>query len=155
MIKTMEFNIKLTFSNDGMSSFGIVIDESNIIEVAKNIALAIQDKANTSGIAPVRCDEYTKLIEVQPIGLHKGIMLDILHDKVTEWETHPDNIPEPNFNYQDLDEDNKNDLLKWVADDELMGLIDEEKGGIIGYINHKHVNRIAEMLNELPTLKIK
>lgn len=57
-------------------------------------------------------------------------------------------LDEPNFNYQDLDEDNIKDVLKWVANDELWALIDEKEGGIIGYINHGHIKRITDILNE-------
>lgn len=54
---------------------------------------------------------------------------------------------EPNFTYQDLDEDNIKDMMKWVGNSELWGLIDGEQGGIIGYINHQHIDRIAGLLN--------
>lgn len=55
---------------------------------------------------------------------------------------------EANFSYQDLDEDNVNDLQKWVGNNDLWGLIDEKEGGIIGYINHGHIDRIAGILNQ-------
>jgi hypothetical protein len=54
---------------------------------------------------------------------------------------------EAEFTSQDLDEDNTKDLLKWVGNDELWGLIDEEQGGIIGYIHHSHMERITNLLN--------
>ena len=38
--------------------------------------------------------------------------------------------------------------MKWLDDDQLEGLIDEEAGGIIGYINHYHVDKLLRLLNK-------
>ena len=55
---------------------------------------------------------------------------------------------EPQFNYQEVDfEDNLPDLLKWAADGQLEALVDESKGGIIGYIHREHIDRITGLLN--------
>lgn len=51
-----------------------------------------------------------------------------------------------------LDEENKNDLQEWVDDGQLVGLVDEACGGIIGYINEAHADRIASHLNEREAL---
>lgn len=54
----------------------------------------------------------------------------------------------PAFNYQRIDpEDNLPDLEKWVKEDKMEALIDEEMGGIIGYINQDHIDRITAILN--------
>ena len=54
----------------------------------------------------------------------------------------------PAFNYQRIDpEDNLPDLEKWVKEDKMVALIDEEMGGIIGYINQDHIDRITAILN--------
>jgi len=39
------------------------------------------------------------------------------------------------------------DLLEWAANDELVGLVDEAEGGIIGYIHKTHITRITKELN--------
>lgn len=55
---------------------------------------------------------------------------------------------EPQFYSQDLEPINVEDLQKWVDSNELDGLVDEEQGGIIGYINKAHADRIAAQLNQ-------
>ncbi len=55
---------------------------------------------------------------------------------------------EPRFDLQDLDEEtNIPDLQKWVNDRALVGLIDEERAGIIGYINSDHIEEVVKILN--------
>lgn len=55
---------------------------------------------------------------------------------------------EPPFSVHDMmDDANRNDLLRWVADDALVGLVDESCGGIIGYVHRDHADRIAALLN--------
>ena len=55
-----------------------------------------------------------------------------------------------NFSYQDLDEEvNIPDLQKWVDAKVLYALIDEESGGIIGYIHYQHIDRITGILNSM------
>jgi len=54
----------------------------------------------------------------------------------------------PRFSFQELDEDtNIPDLQKWVDERKLVGVVDEEKGGIIGYINHEHEDMLYQVLN--------
>jgi hypothetical protein len=58
-------------------------------------------------------------------------------------------MSEPQFSIHDLfGEENRSDLQKWVDQDELVGLVDESCGGIIGYINRHHAERIVEALNK-------
>lgn len=65
-----------------------------------------------------------------------------------------ENNIELNFNYQDVDElDNKPDLQKWVDNNELEALIDESKGGIIGYIHREHIDEITGLLNKVSQQK--
>lgn len=59
-----------------------------------------------------------------------------------------------NYSYQDLDEVNKIDLQNWVDTDQMEGLICEESGGIVGYINSAHVDKITAKLNGLFRLNI-
>lgn len=55
---------------------------------------------------------------------------------------------ESRFDWMDLDDEtNIPDLQEWVDERELVGLIDEEKGGIIGYINHFHIEEVVGILN--------
>lgn len=59
---------------------------------------------------------------------------------------------ELNYNYQDLDVENILDLKLWTEQGELWGLIDEAKGGIIGYVHPEHMDRICGELNRLKFL---
>lgn len=55
---------------------------------------------------------------------------------------------DPRFSGMDLDEEtNIPDLKKWVKERQLEGLVDEEHGGIIGYINRAHIQSLVERLN--------
>lgn len=58
----------------------------------------------------------------------------------------------PRFNFQDLDEEvNIPDLQKWVDNRDLIGIVDEKHGGIIGYINYQHENEFYDILNKTKT----
>ncbi len=46
-----------------------------------------------------------------------------------------------------LEDEQLRDALSWLAKDNLIGLVDEEAGGIIGYVNETHADRIAGLLN--------
>ena len=46
-----------------------------------------------------------------------------------------------------MDDVNVSDLQKWVDGDEMGGLVDEATGGIIGYVNLAHLDRIVGLLN--------
>ena len=58
---------------------------------------------------------------------------------------HPDG--EYEFTTQDLEELNKNDAESWLENDELVGLVSESEGGIIGYVHRAHAEKIATALN--------
>lgn len=62
-------------------------------------------------------------------------------------------VEDAKFTTQYLDEVNYSDLQKWIAEDVLHGLVDEEKGGIVGYIHHEHIENIADKLNSFQALK--
>ena len=47
----------------------------------------------------------------------------------------------------ELDKLNKDDLQKWIKDDELEAIVDEDAGGIIGYINRDHIESLIRKLN--------
>jgi len=53
------------------------------------------------------------------------------------------------FNYQELEEVNIIDLKKWTDEEVLSALIDENCGGIIGYVHADHIDRIVGKLNEI------
>lgn len=51
------------------------------------------------------------------------------------------------YSIQGLDNDNIKDLKSQIDEVELLGLIDEKSGDIIGYINVAHAKRIIDLLN--------
>ena len=48
----------------------------------------------------------------------------------------------------DLFDEHKIDLQKWINDDGLIALVDEESGGIIGYIGRDHISMIMKSLSK-------
>ena len=56
---------------------------------------------------------------------------------------------DPRFNFMGLDDLNKEHLEIWVAEDQMEGLVDEESGGIIGYINRAHIDKLYTILNKM------
>lgn len=59
-------------------------------------------------------------------------------------------MKELRFSFQELDDDvNKPDLFKWLIKDKLIALVDEEKGGIIGYFHRDHEEEFFKLLNKL------
>ena len=48
----------------------------------------------------------------------------------------------------ELDDKNIKDLLQWVIDNSLVGLVDEEAGGIVGYISRDHIKGVLTKLNK-------
>lgn len=48
----------------------------------------------------------------------------------------------------DLTEAERKAGIKWFKEEELVGLVDEKQGGIIGYIHPKHIKKIIKKLNE-------
>lgn len=46
-----------------------------------------------------------------------------------------------------MDNDQTCDALKWLVGDDLIPLVDEATGGIIGYVHRIHADRIAALLN--------
>ncbi len=51
-------------------------------------------------------------------------------------------MKEPQFWELELDEKNENDLQKWIRENNLVGLVDEELGGIIGYTVYAHATYV-------------
>lgn len=47
-----------------------------------------------------------------------------------------------------LDNNNLKDLAEWMFDGVLAGIVDDANGGIIGYVNIKHVDEVIHRLNE-------
>jgi hypothetical protein len=52
----------------------------------------------------------------------------------------------PPFSEHELDSDNRQDLRTWADRGELVGLVEERNGGIIGYLNRVHAQRIIDLL---------
>lgn len=48
-----------------------------------------------------------------------------------------------------MDDKNVEDLLKWVEQNKLVAIVDENEGGIIGYVHEFHSDRILDTLNKL------
>lgn len=46
-----------------------------------------------------------------------------------------------------VDEGMKQAVRNWLDADNLVGIVDESQGGIIGYVNAAHADRIAALLN--------
>lgn len=47
-----------------------------------------------------------------------------------------------------MDEQNIKDLIEWVTKNELVAIVDENEGGIIGYVHEFHSDRILDTLNQ-------
>ncbi len=125
----------------------------------RDITIATQELSNAMGVTKenvgteeenIDSDIYFYVDNEEILGLEGTELCRNWLDEPMEFisEDHEDQ-----FSIQDLDEGNKTDLEKWIYEDQLLGLIDEETGGIIGYINHAHAKRIMVMLNEIPYLK--
>lgn len=66
MSKTISFKVNVTFSSE-------IKNEEDIKEIARNIARAIYNEANGSGIASDDSEAYTKQVEVTPFGIEDFI----------------------------------------------------------------------------------
>lgn len=51
------------------------------------------------------------------------------------------------FTHQDLDIQNLQDTNEWFQTGDLVGLVSEVHGGIIGYVHKEHVDGISSVLN--------
>ena len=51
------------------------------------------------------------------------------------------------FYHQDLSVANEEDAKRWLDSSEMVGLVSEVHGGIIGYIHQEHANDITTVLN--------
>ena len=51
------------------------------------------------------------------------------------------------FYHQDLEDMNMKDAKEWLDKDELVGIVSEIHGGIIGYIHRGHADDITTILN--------
>lgn len=57
-------------------------------------------------------------------------------------------MTEDNFYSQNLYEENKIELQRFLLDDKLLAIVDESKGGIIGYIISDHIEELVNILNK-------
>ncbi|MCA1066170.1 hypothetical protein QTG56_25110 (plasmid) [Rossellomorea sp. AcN35-11] len=51
------------------------------------------------------------------------------------------------FTYQDLEELNVKDAKEWLDDGEMVGIVSEVHGGIIGYVHKIHAADVTTILN--------
>lgn len=51
------------------------------------------------------------------------------------------------FYYQELDEMNVDDAREWLDEGEMVGIVSELHGGIIGYIHREHSDDMVTILN--------
>lgn len=51
------------------------------------------------------------------------------------------------FSSMEMHPDNTEDAMQWFEKDEMVALVDESQGGIIGYVHRAHADRIAALLN--------
>lgn len=58
------------------------------------------------------------------------------------------NKKNPQFWSLNLEENNIKDLKDWIENNQLIGLVDEKEGGIIGYIQKDLANKIIIKLNK-------
>ena len=56
-------------------------------------------------------------------------------------------MEEQRYYEQELNEQNILDLLKWIAENQLVAIVDEQEGGIIGYVSRNYSEEILFYLN--------
>jgi hypothetical protein len=72
MSKKLSFNVTLTFESK-------ITDDNDILEIAKNIARAIKNEANSGmGITTDFSDTYTETIEVKPQYLDESVIISVI-----------------------------------------------------------------------------
>lgn len=51
------------------------------------------------------------------------------------------------FFHQELEQENVSDAKEWLDNDEMVGIVSELHGGIIGYFHREHADEIVTVLN--------
>jgi len=54
----------------------------------------------------------------------------------------------PKYYEMDMDKFNYKDLQEWMKEDTMVAIVDENLGGIIGYVSRVNAKRICEHLNK-------
>lgn len=107
----------------------------------QQIRITIDTEAN----ATLNKSEIKQLVEKL---FETQCIVDVIDIKIEEEAEIYKVNEEFRFDWMILNEEtNIPHLLSWVYERKLVGLIDEEKGGIIGYINHAHIEEIVGILN--------
>jgi len=57
-------------------------------------------------------------------------------------------MKEDRYYYQEMEEVNTLDALKWLGKSEMVAIVDEKKGGIIGYAHQTHAEKLIKKLNK-------
>ncbi len=65
------------------------------------------------------------------------------------------NEDNPRFWSLNLEKNNIQDLKDWIEKNKLVGIVDEEEGGIIGYISDDFIDKIVNKLNKNYKMKRK
>lgn len=82
---------------------------------------------------------------VFPDGTHiKLRKIEIAETKITNEQI----MGDPRFWELEMDDMNKKDMQDWVDKDQLVALVDENHGGIIGYVNREHSQGLLKQLNK-------
>ena len=68
--KSLKFSVEIEFESQ-------IVDDNDVMEVAENIARAIENETNGIGIAPVDGDTYVEMIRVTPQYMNKTIIKNI------------------------------------------------------------------------------
>lgn len=73
-------------------------------------------------------------------------LADYFEKEETKLEKYEDKL---RFWTMELDDDNYRNLQEWVGEKCMEGLVDEESGGIIGYVNRNCIKDIIPFLNTI------
>lgn len=71
MSKIQTFSVTLTFSDD-------IVGDDELMEIANNVARAIQLETNGLGISPADSDSFTTKVEVTPQFLDETVTIQII-----------------------------------------------------------------------------
>lgn len=70
MSKYVQFTVELEFSDK-------IVSDNEILEIAQNVANALENEANTKGLAPEQGDAFTVAVRVTPQYINTPIHVDI------------------------------------------------------------------------------
>ena len=71
MSKTLTFSVSVTFEDK-------ITDDNEVLEVAQNIARAIELECGGMGIAPESSETFTRSVEVTPQFINQSVLKEIV-----------------------------------------------------------------------------